>query len=58
VRWRKAFHPTESLGEGRKARLGEPCPKVRLSQDRMPVGPLTQQQSCLRGKRASLPSPS
>jgi hypothetical protein len=30
--------------------VGEPCPKVRLSQDRMPVEPLTQQQSWVRGK--------
>ncbi len=45
------------LGERRKAftpppaKLGEPCPKVRLSQDRMPVEPLTEQQSL--GKEAS-----
>jgi hypothetical protein len=25
------------LGEGGKAKLGEGCPKVRLSQDRMPI---------------------
>jgi len=30
--------------------LGEHCPKVRLSQDRMPIEPLTQQQSWVRGK--------
>jgi len=41
--------PPFNSGEGRKAfppppaKLGEPCPKVRLSQDRMPVEPLTQQ---------------
>jgi hypothetical protein len=39
--------PPARLGEGRKAfppKLGEPCPKVRLSQDKLPVEPLTQQQ--------------
>jgi hypothetical protein len=36
-----------------KAKLGEHCPKVRLSQDRMPIEPLTQQQSCVRGKGLS-----
>ncbi len=25
------------LGEGEKAKLGEGCPKVRLSQDRLPI---------------------
>ncbi len=25
------------LGEGGKAKLGEGCPKVRLSQDRLPI---------------------
>jgi hypothetical protein len=25
------------LGEGEGSELGKPCPKVRLSQDRMPV---------------------
>ncbi len=25
------------LGEGEGARLGEGCPKIRLSQDRMPI---------------------
>jgi len=30
------------LGEGERAKLGEGCPKVRLSQDRMPIPfPLT-----------------
>jgi hypothetical protein len=34
----------------------EHCPKVRLSQDRLPVEPLTQQQSWVRGERPfSLP---
>ncbi len=39
------------------AKLGESCPKVMLSQDRMPIVPLTQQQSWERGKRAFLSSP-
>ncbi len=25
------------LGEGKGSKLGEPCPKVRLSQDRLPI---------------------
>jgi hypothetical protein len=25
------------LGEGERAKLGEGCPKVRLSQDRIPI---------------------
>jgi len=40
-----------------EAKLGEHCPKVRLSQDRMPIEQLTQQQSRVRGK-AFLPFPS
>jgi hypothetical protein len=27
------------LGEGKGTKLGEPCPKVRLSQDRFPIEP-------------------
>jgi hypothetical protein len=27
------------LGEGEGSKLGEPCPKVRLSQDRLPIEP-------------------
>jgi len=48
--------PQHSLGRGERpssppqAKLGEPCPKVRLSQDRMPIEPLTEQQSWVRGK--------
>ncbi len=26
-------------GEGKGSKLGEPCPKVRLSQDRLPIEP-------------------
>ncbi len=29
---------------GKGSKLGEPCPTVRLSQDRLPIEPLTQQQ--------------
>jgi hypothetical protein len=39
------------------AKLGEPCPKVRLSQDMMTIEALTQQQSWVRGKRPFLPPP-
>jgi len=35
---------------GKGTKLFEHCSKVRLSQDRMPVEPLTQQQSWVRGK--------
>jgi hypothetical protein len=35
----------------------EHCPKVRLSQDRLPVEPLTQQQSWVRGERPFFPPP-
>jgi hypothetical protein len=31
-----------SKGRGKRSWLGEPCPTVRLSQDRTPVEPLTQ----------------
>ncbi len=27
------------LGEGKGSKLGDPCPKVRLSQDRLPIEP-------------------
>ncbi len=27
------------LGEGKGTKLGEPCPKVRISQDRLPIEP-------------------
>jgi hypothetical protein len=38
---------------GKGTKLGEHCPKVRISQDRMPIEPLTQQQSWVRGKAFS-----
>ncbi len=39
------------------AKLGELYPKVRLSKDRMPIKPLTQQQSRVRGEKALSPPP-
>jgi len=42
---------------GKGTRLGEHCPKVRLSQDWMPIEILNQQQSWVRGKRAFPPAP-
>ncbi len=33
--WGREERP--KLGEGKGAQLGEPCPKVRLSQDRLPI---------------------
>ncbi len=41
------------LGEGKGSRLGEPCPKVRLSQDRMPIEPFERRVSYVRGKELS-----
>ncbi len=35
---------------GKGSRLGEPCPKVRLSQDRLPIEPFHHMISKLRGK--------
>jgi hypothetical protein len=35
---------------GKGSKLGEPCPKVRLSQDRMPVEPFPSRKSEVRGK--------
>ncbi len=29
----------KKLGEGKGSKLGEPCPKVSLSQDRFPIEP-------------------
>jgi len=39
--WGRGERP--KLGEGKGAKLEEPCPKVRLSQDRLPISsfPLT-----------------
>ncbi len=35
---------------GKGSKLGEPCSKVRLSQDRMPVEPFPSRISLVRGK--------
>jgi len=40
------------LGEGKGTKLGEGCPKVRLSQDRMPILPPRLAYS--EGKRTKL----
>ncbi len=39
-------------GKGRK--LDEPCPKIRLSQDRMPIEPFSIRKSQVRGKGTKL----
>ncbi len=39
------------------AKLGEPCPKVRLSKDRMPKSHSPKQQSRVRGKKLFPPPP-
>ncbi len=36
------------------SKLGEPCPKVRLSQDRMPLEPFPSRISKVRGKSTTL----
>ncbi len=33
------------LGEGEGSKQGEPCPKVRLSQDRLPIEPFAHMKS-------------
>ena len=33
------------LGEGEGSKLGGPCPKVRLSQDRLPIEPFARMES-------------
>jgi hypothetical protein len=40
------------LGEGERVKLGEGCPKVRLSQDRMPIP--SHPPSVFGGKMAKL----
>ncbi len=37
-----------------RSRLGEPYPKVRLSQDRMPIEPIDCRISKVRGKSTKL----
>ncbi len=39
---------------GKGSKLGEPCPKVRLSQDKMPVEPSLSRISYVRGKGTTL----
>ncbi len=39
---------------GKGTKLGEPFPKVRLSQDRMPVKPIGRSISWVRGKGTKL----
>ncbi len=39
---------------GRESKLGEPCPKVGLSQDRMPIQPFDCRISEARGKGSKL----
>ncbi len=38
------------LGEGEGSKLGDPCPKVRFSQDRLPIEPFACMKSQVRGK--------
>jgi hypothetical protein len=39
------------LGEGEGAKLGEGCPKVRLGQDRIRLGPFSPQPAKLGERR-------
>ncbi len=36
---------------GNGSKLGEPCPKVRLSQDRMPIEPFDRRVNLGEGER-------
>ncbi len=40
-------------GERKGSKLGEPCPKVRLSQDRLPIEQLACMKSKVRGGEGS-----
>ncbi len=42
------------LGEGEDSKLGEPCPRVGLSQDRLPIEPFACMNSYVRGKGTKL----
>jgi hypothetical protein len=42
------------LGEGERDKLGEPYPKVRLSQDRLPMEPFLHMKSQVWGKGSKL----
>ena len=39
---------------GKGSKLGEPCPKVRVSQDRLPIEPFAIKISQVRGKGSKL----
>jgi hypothetical protein len=39
---------------GKDSKLGEPCPKVRLSQDRLPIEPFACMNSYVREKGIKL----
>ncbi len=39
---------------GKRSKLGEPCPKVRLSQDRLSIEPFPSRISLERGKGTKL----
>jgi hypothetical protein len=40
--------------KGKESKLGEPYPKVRLSQDRLPIEPFPCMKSQMRGKGSKL----
>jgi len=42
------------LGVGKGSKVGEPCPKVRLSQDRLPIEPFARTISLVRGEGSKL----
>jgi hypothetical protein len=39
---------------GKGSRLGEPCPKVRLSQDRLPIEPFSPHEKLGEGEGSKL----
>jgi len=39
---------------GKGSKLGEPCPEVRLSQDRLPIEPFSKQNKLGEGKGTML----
>ncbi len=43
-----------SLVRGKGSKLGEPCPKVRLSQDRLPIEPFSNVKSWVLEKGSKL----
>ncbi len=42
------------LGEGKGSKQGVPYPKVRLSQDRLPIGPFPRMKSQMRNRGSKL----